>query len=272
MRNVVLGVLAVLAVLITHGASGAATIYVQGPAASIQQALDNAADGDTVIVNGGSYTENIVIRKSVKLISEPGPAQTRVTAAKADQPVIKVDGAPDVTLSGFTVTGSELSGIIITRTHGAVITNNRSVHNGYGITVYESSGNTLTNNTASNNRDYGIFLQRSNGNTLEDNTASSNNDKGFFISYSHRNKIINNNANLNVWNGITIWASNDNIVKDNLTLRNAFGIVLEDSRGNKLVDNTTLPNIFIILPIFLIYIGILTYMVQKQIIRLIYRS
>ena len=271
MRNFFLGLLTILSVLLTHGGAGAATIYVPGSYASIQAALDAAGANDTVIVKGGEYAENIVIRKPVTLISELGPAKTTVKAAVDGEPVIMIDGAKDVTLSGFTVTGSLVSGILLSKASGAVVTNNRALNNGYGITVLDSHSNTITDNTSSFNNDYGIFLQRSNENFVENNTANSNKDKGFFISYSNRNRIENNNANMNVWNGITIWASNNNIIKGNLTLRNAFGIVLEDSEGNELINNTTLPNIFIILPIFLIYMGILTYGAQKLILRLVYR-
>ena len=271
MRNFFLGALTILSVLIAHGNAGAATIYVPGSYASIQDALDSAGANDTVIVKEDEYTENIVIRKPVTLVSELGPEKTRVKAAAEGEPVIKIDGANDVTLSGFTVTGSLVSGILLSKASGAVVTNNRALNNGYGITVLDSNGNTINDNTASRNSDYGIYLQRSNDNILENNTANSNKDKGFFISYSSRNRIENNNANNNIWNGITIWASHRNIIKDNLTLRNAFGIVLEDSRGNELINNTTLPNVFIILPIFLIYIGILTYVAQKLILRLVYR-
>ena len=272
MRNFFLGALTILSVLLTYGGAGAATIYVPGSYASIQAALDAAGADDTVIVKGDEYTENIVIRKPVTLISELGPAKTTVKAAVDGEPVIMIDGAKDVTLSGFTVTGSLVSGILLSKASGAVVTNNRALNNGYGITVLDSHSNTITGNTSSFNSDYGIFLQRSNENVVENNTANSNRDKGFFISYSNRNRIENNNANMNVWNGITIWASNNNIIKGNLTLRNAFGIVIEDSDGNELINNTTLPNIFIILPIFLIYIGILTYGAQKLILRLVYRS
>jgi len=272
MRNFVFGLLITLCAVFCHTTAGAETIYVPGPEASIQKALDGAAPGDTVVVKEGAWTENIVIRKSVTLQSELGPEKTTVAAAVANRPVIMIDGTPDVTLSGFTVTGSTTTGIMVLKSRGAVLTNNNAEQNSYGITLYESNSCTLKDNNASHNGDYGVFLQRSHDNLLENNTASSNKDKGFFISYSDRNRIINNNANLNVWNGITIWASHDNIVKDNLTLRNAFGIIQEDSTGNEIKDNTTLPNIFLILPIFLIYIGILTYFVQKLTLRLIYRS
>ena len=98
MRNFFLGLLTILSVLLTHGGAGAATIYVPGSYASIQAALDAAGANDTVIVKGGEYAENIVIRKPVTLISELGPAKTTVKAAVDGEPVIMIDGAKDVTL------------------------------------------------------------------------------------------------------------------------------------------------------------------------------
>jgi len=37
------------------------------PLASIQEAIDKANDGDTIYVFGGSYTENLIINKKLKL-------------------------------------------------------------------------------------------------------------------------------------------------------------------------------------------------------------
>ncbi|MEK7412737.1 MAG: thioredoxin family protein, partial [Planctomycetota bacterium] len=94
--------------------------------AAVAAALDAAEANDTVIIKEGEYTENIVIRKPVTLISELGGAKTTVKAAVDGEPVIMIDGAKDVTLSGFTVTGSLVSGILLSKASGAVVTNNRA--------------------------------------------------------------------------------------------------------------------------------------------------
>lgn len=50
------------------GSASAATYYVN-PGDSIQAAINGAADGDTIILNDGDYTENVVVNKSVAVIS-----------------------------------------------------------------------------------------------------------------------------------------------------------------------------------------------------------
>ena len=50
------------------------TLYVGGSGpgnfSKIQDAIDNASDGDTVFVYSGSYYENVLINKSIRLIGE----------------------------------------------------------------------------------------------------------------------------------------------------------------------------------------------------------
>jgi hypothetical protein len=58
-------------------AARAATIRVPADAATIQQAIDAAAAGDTVLVAPGTYVENIHFRgKAITVESEQGPAVT----------------------------------------------------------------------------------------------------------------------------------------------------------------------------------------------------
>ena len=55
------------------GYAKAETHYVN-PGESIQTAIDNAQSGDTVIVNSGTYFENITITKQIKLEGESASA------------------------------------------------------------------------------------------------------------------------------------------------------------------------------------------------------
>ena len=115
-------------------------------------------------------------------------------------------------------------------------------------------------------------MEKSHKNTIERNTASLNQDKGFFISNSNHNTIASNSVNLNSWDGIMRYASTGNIVKGNKTLRNTYGLVISESPGNELSDNTTVPNLFLILPIVLIYLGVVSYLVQKSLLKAIYKE
>ncbi len=254
------------------GTIQAATIVVPDNYRSIQEAVDKAAPGDSIIVNEGTYSENIVVSKPLSIRSSKGPASTIVRAGLANKPVFNILSTDKVTLSGFTATGSNDAGVILSNARNALLNNNITTRNANGIILSHSNGNTITENEANLNTRNGLYLEASTGNKIEKNIANSNSDKGIFISHSDKNEVINNNANRNQWNGIMFFSSHGNIVHDNMTFGNTFGVVMSDSSDNDIGSNTTLPNIFIILPIVLIYLGILFYIVQKNILRLFIRG
>lgn len=248
----------------------AATILVPEDYSTIQDAVDAAYAGDTIIVGEGIYTENILVEKPVTLMSANGPEATTVIASDKASPTLSVKSVNGLILRGFTLTDSSIAGLVIRDTVKSRVVDIRATGNNSGILVYNSSGNTFEGNSGDSNEFYGIYLEHSHDNLLTFNSASRNRDRGLFISYSHRNRIVDNDFNLNTWNGITLWESNENLIKDNLTLRNTYGIVIGNSSGNELTDNTSLPNVFIILPILLLYLGILNYLIQKNILKYIY--
>ncbi|GAA0512183.1 hypothetical protein GCM10008992_09720 [Halorubrum aquaticum] len=70
---------------------------------SIQSAIDDATDGDTIEVRPGTYTEAVVIRKNISLIAPDGAT---VENESIDYPAgIQVLGPATPTISGFTITG-----------------------------------------------------------------------------------------------------------------------------------------------------------------------
>jgi len=72
-RSIVLGTIAIVglaAILMTAAHASAATINVPGDQPTIQDAIDAASDGDTIVV--GTYTESVTINKSIDLVGQPG--------------------------------------------------------------------------------------------------------------------------------------------------------------------------------------------------------
>lgn len=248
----------------------AAVLKVPAEYEGIQEAINASADGDIIIVGKGTYRENIMIRKAISIRSSGGADSTVVEAGVRSKPVVSIEGAKNVTLIGFTLKGSDLSGILIKDSSSSRIINNRAVKNANGILVFSSTRSKLFNNNFDSNSSYGVYLEKSTYNNLKENTMSSNGDKGLFLSYSNNNVVTRNSANLNTWNGILVWTSNNNTIEENRTLRNTYGLVIAESSGNIFSGNVTLPNIFIIMPVLLIYAGVIVYMIQKQVIHLIY--
>ena len=70
----------------------------------IQDAINDAQDGDTVFVFAGMYYENVVVDKSINLIGEDRNTTVIDGGKKGD--VVKVD-ADCVTICGFTVRNSK---------------------------------------------------------------------------------------------------------------------------------------------------------------------
>ncbi|MBI5237527.1 MAG: right-handed parallel beta-helix repeat-containing protein [Deltaproteobacteria bacterium] len=265
------GIIIVLTLLSISGVKAFADeLTVPEQFKTIQDAVNSAKPNDVITVKAGTYSENIAINKPLTLISHGGADSVNIVAAKEDEPVIIITGA-NVAVTGFTLTGSAIAGIVIKNTADARIRGNKSLHNKNGILIYSSKGNSLTGNIASFNNEYGIYLENSSFNKIAGNSAGSNNDKGVFLSSSSSNTITGNSINLNTWNGLMLVSSHKNIIKDNKTLRNTFGISLTDSNDNELENNSTWPNLFIILPVLLIYAGIVLYLIQRTILRIIYR-
>lgn len=87
----------------------AATITVPGDQPTIQDAIDNAADGDTILVADGTFTENILINvANLTLFSENGPDTSQLVHAPGLATPMVLIAAPGVRFGapgqGFTVT------------------------------------------------------------------------------------------------------------------------------------------------------------------------
>ena len=80
------------------------------PYPSIQHAHDQASTvtGDTLAVAAGTYVENLLITKRVKIVAGGGPDATRLVAAAPGNLIksLASDNAPLATLRGFTLDGS----------------------------------------------------------------------------------------------------------------------------------------------------------------------
>src|SRR5262249_59847874 len=85
---------AIVSAMVLPASSQAATIRVPADAASIQQAIDAAAGGDTVLVSPGTYVENITFRgKLIMVESEQRPAVTVIDGGAAGSVATSTSGA-----------------------------------------------------------------------------------------------------------------------------------------------------------------------------------
>jgi hypothetical protein len=141
---------AFLLAIATGPAAEAATIRVPADAATIQEAINAAAPGDTVLVAPGTYVENLTfLGKAIIVASEDGPAVTVIDGNWAGPVVAFTSGEPrGAVLRGFTVQRGATSfsgGGVLIQNSSPTVADNWIVGNGAcsGAGVYSSFGSPL---------------------------------------------------------------------------------------------------------------------------------
>ena len=147
--------------LMFSGAVSAANVTIN-PGDSIQSAIDNASDNDTIIVNDNNgsaytYTENVVINKTVSLKAKTGGNVT-VQARNSSRPVFTVTSLGNgTTIQGFTIIGAANSnGIYLNGASNCIITGNTVINNTNGLYLLSSNNNEIQGNNLTNT--YGIVF------------------------------------------------------------------------------------------------------------------
>lgn len=263
----VFGILALILSLV--GSADAATWTVDDSGGAnymrIQDAIDNASVGDTILVYSGTYYENVNVNKQLVLhgidngsdkpVVDAGgisgvPAKSAITLTangivlEGFTAIHTVRSAEDVgisiisnnnLLSGNTAS-SNTRGIDIFSSSNNTLIGNNAFDNYNGIYLVSSSNNTLRGNDALKNT-YGIVLESSGNNTLTKNNMSSNYG-GFFLFSSNNNDLTNNTANSNSGTGILLGGSSNNTLTYNTANSNSgTGISLVDSSNNNILTN-----------------------------------
>ena len=148
-----LSVLAAFAISVPdlHGA----VVNCNSPNQSLQGALDQASDGDTITVVGGSTClENIVVKLDHVTLDGKGTATIDGSGDPASD-AVRVLGT-DVTITGFTITGGTNG---ITAIDGAVLrTEDVIVTGGYGVGSFLGAVVVLTGVDINNNGGHGVRI------------------------------------------------------------------------------------------------------------------
>jgi len=166
----------------------------------IQDAIDNASDGDTIFVYSGVYYEHVVVNKTIDLIGED--KDTTVIDGGLIGVVIYVS-SDGITISGFTVQNGD-NGILLDSSSNNTIMGNNASNNDDGIYLFLSSNNSIMGNNASNNG-YGIRLFSSNNNNTIMGNNASNNGYGIRLGpSSDNNHLYHNNIMSNTQNAIDL--------------------------------------------------------------------
>ena len=256
-------------------------LYVGGSGpgnySKIQDAIDNASDGDTIFVYRGQYYEFLIIEKTITLRGED-QNQTIIDIDPPGGTVIQVINAPNVTIDGFSFqnhpTIFDTGGIWADHCPGLTIRNiSDSWHHvaDYGFRLLSSNHSTITRTflyyktesaidiqnssdvTISENRiigsigymvySCGISLRDSQEITITNNTIAKCILYGISLRDSHKSSLVGNSIQNNNASGIYLLQSNNNIISHNEISSNVNkGIFIENSKNNNIFENNIYNN------------------------------
>ncbi len=222
-------------------------VCVTAAGESLQSRLDRAPAGDTIIVNGGIFNEDIIISKTVHLIGRKLP----VIRGTGKGSVITIL-ARGCTIEGFTIdhSGSMLvnedAGILIKTDHNT-IRRNKLDDILFGIYLMQSDSNHIMQNTVVGRpmvdlgeRGSGIHLWNSNYNILEQNTISETRD-GFYIQNANHT-LIQDNEVFHLRYGLHYMYADSNTFFRNTFRDNVAGAAIMFTRGIVMKHNIFLRN------------------------------
>jgi parallel beta-helix repeat protein len=191
----------------------------------IQEAIDNASDGDTVYVfdDLSPYQENIRINKKI-LVTGENRETTIISGVTGQDHVVRIN-TKNAEINGFTIKGA--------------------AGGQDGVTVYQLKEDNIISNNIIKESSYGIYLQAtSTRTTISDNIISNNDFQGIFCQGSDRNVITGNTISANGKFGISMELNSiQNWIIDNTIEDNFGGIQLTgSSKQNNISGNQILNN------------------------------
>jgi len=179
---------------------------------SIQEAINQSIPGDTILVNSGTYRENLLLDKKINLIGidSGGGAPIIDPANKRNAMEILADGCR---VEGFTFQNIELLNGILVKSRENTIGRNTVLNTAKGILLQSAMNNTIYGNNITNSSESGIALESSNDNLIEENIVSKNSIGIELDKYSLSNHIFRNNfdntENVISKSATSVWSSPD---------------------------------------------------------------
>jgi len=251
-------------------------LYVGGSGAgnysSIQEAIDNASNGDTVFVFNGTYYENVLINRSITLTGYD-KVTTIINGTKGYY-CISIE-SQDVIINNFTIknsrtlggvrrgiriiknsdnakifdcifTGNCWDGIFVQNTEYVTIEKCEFLDNLNGISQWDANYSTIHNCDFVNDQD-NIYFQRSDKNTISNCTMkssiSTHGNQGIYLIYSSWN-VIYNCSITDIGEGISLYTdSSFNTIDDCDIIDSVMrGLVISGSVSNKILNSTIATN------------------------------
>jgi parallel beta-helix repeat protein len=245
-QNICIVLLLVLGATVTQAGADVFTVDVNGGGnfTTIQDAVNQANVGDTIVVNPGVYRENIAVNKELTILSNPALStnnmRTYVLGTVSENGIFDVN-SNNVKIDGFYIIGGssglnrEEAGINLNGVENCSISNNKLILNDVGVALNGSKKNYLESNLVSLGSK-GIALVNSDENILYNNTITTNSE-GISLNNSMNNTFFNNIADANMV-GIYLRMAQGNMLTYNIIMRNINGVKGETAKSNYMVNNT----------------------------------
>jgi len=169
-----LGVLVAVAVLAAE--AGGATVTVPDDYPTIQSAIDNATDYDTVLVKDGLYEESVVVYRPLTITGESRDG----TVISMDDPFSMLIVAQKATVSHMTVQGTRTGAGLILQGSYCVIEDVTVRQNVWGLWVNRGFHNVVRDVLCIDNDWQGLLVEEADHTLVEDVTCSGN-DVGVMV-------------------------------------------------------------------------------------------
>ncbi|KXO01417.1 nitrous oxide reductase [Aequorivita aquimaris] len=213
-------------------------------AKTIQEGINQASDGDTVLVKKGIYKEvNIIVDKSIILLGENLP-----TIDGEDKGEIIKIVADNVTVDGFKIINvgtsytSDYAAIRVIKKNGYLIQNLQLEKLFFGIYLERSDNGKVLNNTIKGdaineyNSGNGIQLWYCNDVEVRGNDVQNVRD-GIYLEFSDNIRISHNLSRNNLRYGLHFMFSNNDIYEYNTFENNGAGVAVMFSKFIEMKNN-----------------------------------
>jgi rhodanese-related sulfurtransferase/nitrous oxidase accessory protein NosD len=225
---------------------------------SIQAAIDNTTEGQTIYVGKGFYNERLFLSKPLTLVGE----NASMTIINETATVLNVD-TDNVSISDFTVqyTGCACFGyssINVTNSQSVNVTNNIIISDDFGIRVVAVRNVIVADNDVTHTGNAaivvldskkvsvfknnvtamrGIQIENCTEGSFSSNTILSN-ETGIFIAQSYDDTFFGNNVSSINSMGLSISSCYNNSFFDNdISSNNSYGLFIWQSYDNSIFDN-----------------------------------
>jgi len=170
---------------LSSGVTSSGELSVPGDCETIQECINKAQAGDTILIAEGTYMENLIIEKSL-ILEGVGRDKVKIQAAARGKPVIQLmsDNLIEVVIQGLTISGAKnvsSSRICTDRSAGLCP---------YGISIRGQVRAAIQESKVSDNQGDGLWVDDSSMVILINSIISSNGNNGLSVRGSARATLI----------------------------------------------------------------------------------